>query len=44
MKKYLYTLIAAMMTATNLMAQHAPMTFVIVVFFLSDFPSAPQHP
>lgn len=28
MKKYLYTLIAAMMAATNLMAQHAPMTFV----------------
>ena len=28
MKKYLYTLIAAMMAATSLMAQHAPMTFV----------------
>lgn len=27
MKKYLYTLIAAMMAATNLMAQHAPMAF-----------------
>lgn len=28
MKKFFYTLIAAMMAATNLMAQHAPMTFV----------------
>lgn len=28
MKKFFYTLIAAMMAATSLMAQHAPMTFV----------------